>query len=1330
MSFGRVGSTGSRGRSAVLAAVALLGLTCVSVAVGAPRAAAEVAVPAVLPSTVSADILPTVQVNGVVWDQVIVGDIVYVTGKFTSARPAGAAAGTSETARGNLLAYNITTGVLVSSWAPTLNAQGRAITASADGSRIYVGGDFTSASGVTRNRVAAFTASTGAVVTSFDPNANSKVNDLVVSGSSVYLAGNFTVVATKSRTRLAAVDQITGALTSWAPTANRNVMAIVAPAGSNKIVVGGFFDLLNGVDTKGMGALDATSGQSLPWLANQKIVNWGADAAIWSLTTNGQSVFGTGMTYLVNGLDTGNFEGTFSADVATGSIQWVTGCRGDHYDAAVVGEVVYDVSHTHDCANSGGNVQTQPWTLQYANAWSTAPAAGGATNGPGAFEGEPKPDFLHWIPTLSAGTYTGQSQAAWTIEGNSKYVVIGGEFPKVNNVAQSGLARFAVREIAPNRSGPQACAESTPVIVGIDAGTLRVSARGSWDRDDKTLTYEFLRGASTASAVVMKTLSVDATWWARPNVSFTDTTAAPGSTQRYQIRITDPKGNTCTTTAATAIVPLGSGSTMTAYRTAVQSDSPDTFWRLGESSGTTAYDRIGSADLKIDPAATRGTAGSLLNEADAATTFPGTGDVPATTTGSAVLAPAQLSVETWIKTTTATGGKILGFGDSSTGVSSAYDRHMYMSDDGTVSFGVYPGDTRTVQSSTALNDGNWHHLVGSVGVAGLKLFVDGRLVDSDSSTTSAESYAGFWRLGGDNLNGWPRQPSSLAFAGQIDETAIYPTQLTLDQVRAHYLASGRPQTWANPPVRPSDPYGAAVWDSHPTTYLRLGESAGSVAQNRMTAEPGATYSAGVTLGATGSPAGPADSAIELQSGSARAVGSSLVQNPQIFSLEVWFSTTTSSGGRLIGFGNSQDESSTGYDRHAYMLDSGQLRYGVYTGDVETFDSPLSYNDGAWHHLVITQVPGAQKMYVDGQLVASGSSPFGQDYAGYWRLGSDNIWDGASSKEFRGSLDEAAIYESVLTSTDVLNHWAAAGETVPPANQPPTAAFTSSAENLTASFNGSSSTDRDGTVVSWAWDFGDGTTGAGATATRTYAAAGVYSVKLTVTDDDGSTSSVTSSVTVTTPAIIPLAADTFARSVVSGWGTADLGGLWTVVGGATNFSVAGSAGKMSAAAGTSRSASLNSILQTSSDMTADVSMDKSPTGGGAMLALIGRRVNSTNDYRAKLKLSATGAVTAQITRTINNVETVIQSATVPGVTYAPNDVLRVRFKATGVGSTELSAKVWKLGSTEPAAWLLQASDTTATLQVPGSVGLWFYVSASATAVPVTLTTDNLGVLPTA
>ena len=62
------------------------------------------------PATVTADGLPTVQVNGVVWSQVVVGDTVYATGKFTSARPAGSAAGTNETPRANLLAYSISTG--------------------------------------------------------------------------------------------------------------------------------------------------------------------------------------------------------------------------------------------------------------------------------------------------------------------------------------------------------------------------------------------------------------------------------------------------------------------------------------------------------------------------------------------------------------------------------------------------------------------------------------------------------------------------------------------------------------------------------------------------------------------------------------------------------------------------------------------------------------------------------------------------------------------------------------------------------------------------------------------------------------------------------------------------------------------------------------------------------------------------------------------------------------------------------------------------------------------------------------------------------------------
>ena len=72
----------------------------------------------------------------------------------------------------------------------------------------------------------------------------------------------------------------------------------------------------------------------------------------------------------------------------------------------------------------------------------------------------------------------------------------------------------------------------------------------------------------------------------------------------------------------------------------------------------------------------------------------------------------------------------------------------------------------------------------------------------------------------------------------------------------------------------------------------------------------------------------------------------------------------------------------------------------------------------------------------------------------------------------------------------MSHFKAGGGGLP--NQAPAAAFTSTPTGLKASFDGSGSTDPDGTIASYAWDFGDGeSAGTGATPSHTYGAPALH-----------------------------------------------------------------------------------------------------------------------------------------------------------------------------------------------------------------------------------------------
>ncbi|WP_162599849.1 PKD domain-containing protein [Nocardioides solisilvae] len=87
------------------------------------------------------------------------------------------------------------------------------------------------------------------------------------------------------------------------------------------------------------------------------------------------------------------------------------------------------------------------------------------------------------------------------------------------------------------------------------------------------------------------------------------------------------------------------------------------------------------------------------------------------------------------------------------------------------------------------------------------------------------------------------------------------------------------------------------------------------------------------------------------------------------------------------------------------------------------------------------------------------------------------------------------------------------------NQAPTASFTASCQGTTCAFDASASDDSDGPLASYAWDFGDGTTGTGVRATKTYPAEGTRRVTLTVTDGDGVRASTSQDVAATLARVV-------------------------------------------------------------------------------------------------------------------------------------------------------------------------------------------------------------------
>ena len=149
-------------------------------------------------------------------------------------------------------------------------------------------------------------------------------------------------------------------------------------------------------------------------------------------------------------------------------------------------------------------------------------------------------------------------------------------------------------------------------------------------------------------------------------------------------------------------------------------------------------------------------------------------------------------------------------------------------------------------------------------------------------------------------------------------------------------------------------------------------------------------------------------------------------------------------------------------------------------------------------------------------VSGSSDPDGSIVSYEWDFGDGDTGSGiAASHQFVSG----GVYTVTLTVTDDGGAATTATDQVTvSSNQAPTASFsatpTSGAAPLDVDFDASGSSDPDGSIVSYEWDFGDGTSDSGETASHQYTSDGSFTVTLTVTDDEGATGTATDGVLVT------------------------------------------------------------------------------------------------------------------------------------------------------------------------------------------------------------------------
>jgi hypothetical protein len=204
-------------------------------------------------------------------------------------------------------------------------------------------------------------------------------------------------------------------------------------------------------------------------------------------------------------------------------------------------------------------------------------------------------------------------------------------------------------------------------------------------------------------------------------------------------------------------------------------------------------------------------------------------------------------------------------------------------------------------------------------------------------------------------------------------------------------------------------------------------------------------------------------------------------------------------------------------------------------------------------------------------------------------------------------------------------------------------------------------------------------------------------------------------------------DDFARTSSSSWESADVGGAYTLVGTASDFSVASGWGAISTPVNVTRRADLLSTDNLETDWLFKLKVSAVPVGGNLAAYGYVRLVDGNNLLRATVRFKPSGNITLALDKFISSSLTSnIQTGGAEydtGITPVAGNVYWLRVIATGAAPTTLKARFWADGGGEPSSWPVVGQVSDAVVQVASSVSVGTFGASAISNAPIVVSFGN-------